>query len=329
MVNKRVMIFGLIVLLGLATIKIGSRINQKDMTKLDDEIEIIQSDVNDIELVEDENIRKTVLYFKNSEGYLVPVMRRIPWEEGIAKKTILNMVDSPQLRETLEYTGLIPLIPTGTEVNGMSIDEETGICKVDFSSDLENVETNKDEENLIQGIVYTLTEFPAIKEVQVLVDGKIIPVLKHGTPVGKPIGRENINLMGNIDEGSSKVVVYFKGNSEEDFEYFIPVTIPTLAPMANVYTALDKLFEGPPMGANLVSDLPIGIEFQGVEIKDGTAFVDINFKEQSLLTRDTALNDVIKNIGLTLSEFKEIESVELMVDGQILNTSIPVFANEY
>ncbi len=47
---------------------------------------------------------------------------------------------------------------------------------------------------------------------------------------------------------------------------------------------------------------------------------------------------MLKTIGLTLSEFEEIEKVELLIDGKsltelgmdfYLNMTIPAFANEY
>ena len=93
----------------------------------------------------------------------------------------------------------------------MAIDEETGICKVDFSKEVLNYETEKDEENLIKGVVYTLTEFPTINEVQFLVEGEVLPTFTHGTDTSNPLKRENINLAGNLNERRSKVVVYYKG----------------------------------------------------------------------------------------------------------------------
>ncbi|MDR7869240.1 MAG: GerMN domain-containing protein [Tissierellaceae bacterium] len=327
MINKRILIIGLIVILGITLVKLGTDFLKEDVATIDD-IEIISSDHYDLEVVEDEGMRKTVFYFKNSDGYLVPVMKRIPWEDGIARVTIKNMIDSSELRESLLNTGLEPLIPMGTEILGLSINPDTGLCKIDFSKEVRNVETEKDEENLLKGVVYTLTEFPTINEVQIMVEGQILPVLKDTVAINEPLSRENINLIGSEDEGSSKVVVYYKAG-EEDNEYFIPITIPTLAPMANVYTALDLLFDGPPTETGLTTDIPSGIDLQGVEIKEGTAYVDIKSNDTAELTDDRVLDDIMKNIGLTLSEFEEIESVELLLDGTAVNTSIPVFANEY
>jgi len=305
-----------------------------------DDIEIIRSDEDyQFELTDDDSMRKTVLYFKDKQGLLVPVMIKLPWEEGIAKLALRNMVDSPELRETLKSTGLAPIIPAGTEILGMSINPDTGLCKVDFSREVLNCESKEDEENLINGVVYTLTEFPSINEVQFLVEGKAVPTFTHGTDTSSTFKRDNINLVGKLNEGGSKVVAYFKGqNVDENFEYYVPVTIPTLAPVPNIYTALEVLFDGPPTGLGLTSDIPEGVTFHGVDVSGSTAYVDISFDYDYPDDIDVVLKNMARNIGLTLSEFKEIESVELLIDGKTLeeagidvyiNETIPAFANEY
>ncbi len=329
MVNRRIAIFAIIVVLVITAVTLGRNLVSDDISEVPDQIEIVSSDDSILDIVEEEGMRKTVLYFQDENGYIVPVMRRIPWEEGIAKVTLRNMIDTPELRESLSSTGLLPLIPAGTEIYGMSIDPDTGLCKVDFSEEFLNKDSKKDEENLLKGVVYTLTEFPTINEVKILVEGKEINSLRNGTSVASVLTRENINLLGNPGDGRSNVVVYYKGSSDTDFEYFVPVTIPTMAPVSNVFTALDLLFEGPPEDSGLTSDIPFDAEFQGVEIKDGTAYVDINLGAESMLTIDATVDDLIKNIGLTLSEFDEIEAVEVLVGEEIINTSVPVFANEY
>lgn len=329
MINKRILVFGLIAILAISIVKLGTDLVKENiMGKEADELEIVRSDGDDIVLLDDGDMRKTVMYFQNGDGYLVPVMKQIPWDEGIAKATLSNMVDSGEIRESLIDTGLSAIIPTGTIINGISINEETGVCKVDFNGNILNTESKEDEENLIKGIVYTLTEFPRIKEVQIMVEGKILPKLKHGSPVSEPIGRENINTLGDLSKGKSNVVVYFIDDSEEEFNYYIPVTIPTMAPVTNVGSALDALFQGPPELSGLRTDIPKDISLGGVEIKDGTAFVDISTKVGDGID-DEKISLIMKNIGLTLGEFKEIENVEIFVDGKVVNTAVPVFANEY
>ena len=296
----------------------------------DDDIEIIRSDEEEIQVTEDDGLRNTVLYFQNGERLLIPVMRRIPWAEGIGKLALKNMIDNPTLRENLAPTGLLPIIPPETVVKGMTIDNETGICKVDFSSEFLNYETEKEEENLIKGVVYTLTEFPAIREVKILVEGEPLEVLKFGTEVNDSIRREDINLVEDEGEYRSKVVVYFKGNDYEEFEYFVPLTIPTLAPMPNVYTALEELFKGAPLDMNLYSSIPTDVKLLGVEVREGTAYVDLSFNTPDETSEKYILDEIYKGVGLTLGQFEEIEKVELLLEGKTLQeSSIPAFANEY
>ncbi len=337
--NKKIVLILLIFVIALAGVGCKGKGGFKKLFSKEEELDIIKSDEYDFEVTDDEGMRKTVLYFKDKQGLVVPVMRKIPWEEGIAKLAIKNMIDSPEMRESVAPTGLIPIIPAGTEIRGMSVDEDTGICKVDFSEDIMNYETEKDEESIIEGVVYTLTEFQAIDEVQFLVEGKVVPTMKYGADISNPLKRENINLTGNLDNTRSKVVVYYKGNNlEENYEYFVPITIPTLAPVPNIYTALETLFDGPPTELGLSTDIPEGTNFHGVDVKDGIAYVDISFDYGNPPDDNTVFNDMLKNIGLTLSEFDEIEKVELLIDGKSLeeagmdfyiNMTIPAFANEY
>jgi len=345
MVNKnKIIIPVLAIILVLAvgfSLKLLDFGKDKDSSILTgDDIEIIRSDDEyEFDVSDDDSMRETVLYFKDKQGLLVPVMRRIPWEEGIAKLALRNMIDTPELRESLSRIGLYPIIPAGTKILGMAIDPDTGLCKVDFSREVLNVESKEDEENLIDGVVYTLTEFPTIKEVQFLVEGKTVPTFTHGTATSGTFKRGNINLTGNIIESGSKVVVYYKGeNYEENFEYYVPVTIPTLAPVPNMYTALELLFDGPPSELELTSDIPEGVTFHGVDVSNGTAYVDISFDTDYPSDIDVVLNGMVRNIGLTLSQFEDIQEVELLIDGKTLedagldvyiNDTIPTFANEY
>ena len=338
--NRKILLWILIIVIGISIVGCGKKGGFKKLLskEKEEDLEIVRSDEYDFEITEDDGMRKTVFYFKDKQGLLVPLMRKIPWEEGIARTTLNNMIDTPELRESLKGTGLSPIIPAGTEVKGISINEETGVCKVDFSQEILNYETENEEESLLRGIVYTLTEFPAINEVEFLVEGNTIPNFKFGTIASSPFKRENINLVGELDDSRSNVIVYYKGTHfEEDYEYFVPVTIPTLAPVANIYTALEVLFDGPSLDLGLSSDIPDEVSFHGVDIKDGTAYIDISFDYGDIPEDSQVFNNMLKNIGLTLSEFDEIEKVELLVDGKGLedlgmdihtDMVIPAFANE-
>ncbi|KNF07232.1 spore germination protein GerM [Gottschalkia purinilytica] len=303
------------------------------------DIEIIRNDEEEINASIETNLRDTTLYYQNENGYLVPIKRQIPWEEGIAKAALKNMTDTVAVREDINPIGLKPIIPTGTEIRGMTVDNETGICKIDFSKEIENYEGKKQEENMIKGIVYTLTEFPNIKEVQIIIDGKAVTTMKHGTNIEKPLKREDINLIEVSGNTDSKMVVYYKGTGSGEYEYYVPVTIPVSSHKNNILTALGYLFKGAPELSGLYTDIPDGVKLQQAQVSDGTIYVDVKLDNENSIKDQVAFDKMSKNISLTLSQFENVKNIEVLVDGKTLQeaglplegqgTAIPVFANEY
>ncbi len=78
-------------------------------------------------------------------------MRAIPWEEGISKAALRQMKNSPEMQQDLAGMGLQALIPDGTIINGMSIDEN-GLATVDLSNEaLVHIDALS-ESNMIRGI---------------------------------------------------------------------------------------------------------------------------------------------------------------------------------
>ncbi|AFS77405.1 spore germination protein GerM [Gottschalkia acidurici 9a] len=300
----------------------------------DPDVEFIRSDEEDIKVSMESNLRETIIYYENDKGYLVPVKREIPWEEGIGKSVLKNMIDSSAIREDIEKIGFKPIIPSGTKVLGMTVSETTGLCKVDFSSDILNYETKKQEANLVKAIVYTLTEFPNIKEVQIMIDGKEGSTLKHGTDISKPLKRENINLIEtsevNNDGGYSKILVYYKGTNDKKYDHYVPITIPVSAPIVNPEMAVEKLFKKPSKElSGLYTDIPNGVEFKEAKVTDDTIYLSLDLKDKEALKEQDVVDKMTKNIGLTLNQFKDIKNIELLVEGKKLQDTVPAFANEY
>lgn len=331
--NKRtITAFLLIICLGFAVFTLKNKI-------LDNDEPFTSEEDSYFEVVEDEGLRSTVLYYKNDNGLIVPVMRKIPWPEdkAIAKAALSNMIDDVNVREDIAQIGLLPVIPAGTRINGIAIKED-GLCRVDFSSEILNQETAMDEEAMIKGIVYALTEFPTISKVQIMVDGKVLSSMNFGTDISKPIAREDINLIEEASVGQSKVVVYYKGTTNGIDEYYVPVTIPIDAPNANVLSALEKLFEGADPSLGLYSDIPLTAELLGVEIDDGVAYINLNEEVKASLNDQSTYEAMAKNIALTLEQFEDINDIVILLNGETLEEAgldyetedvMPTFANEY
>ncbi|MCI8336481.1 MAG: GerMN domain-containing protein [Peptococcaceae bacterium] len=129
---------------------------------------------------------EVTLYFVNEKGdALVAEKRTIPKEEGIARAAVNALLQGPQNK------GLQAAVPTGTLLKDINIKED-GSCIVDFNNTLlTKMEAENGEMLTVAAIVQTLAQFSSVKEVQILVDGKIIETLGGKVDISKPIQTEN------------------------------------------------------------------------------------------------------------------------------------------
>jgi germination protein M len=292
---------------------------------------------------DDQNLRNTVLYYKDDKGFLVPVMRKIPWPEGkgIAKAAIRALVDNPANRKDMENIGLIPVIPANTEILGMSIND--GLCKIDFTKDFLNYGNKEEEEAIVKSVIYTLTEFPTIEEVQIMIEGKYPDKLTYGLNLTTPLTRKDINYNGK-GKGNGKVIVYYQGTVNGIENYFVPVTKDIEIAeneSVTVLRTIEALIEGPDEDSGLFTVIPSTLEVKNVDIVDGVAYV--NFSEEIKEIEDESIaQDIVKSIALTLSEYYEndvaLDKVSIMADGKEIDfgnvtkkepAAVPTFANEY
>lgn len=309
----------------------------ENMTQVQEETQSL----SEINASQPENSRATVLYYKDDENFLVPVMRYIPKGDlGIAKAAISAIIYSPEKAQDLMAAGLTPTLPMGTQIKGAVI-KENGLAIIDFSEEFLNFSSAKAEELGIKAVVYTLTEFPNIKSVEIRVNGKTIEEMPKGTKVGSGLKRTEINLqtVENTGEKLSKVVVYYHKKGSGEYSYFVPVTKLVSGFENRAEAAMSALLEGPAEDSSLINPFPEGTKLLGIEVKDGIAYV--NFSEQILAKQGdkAAENAMIKAVTLTLKEFPEVSKAKIFVNGKIIQGAdgigadtyldVPVFVNFY
>lgn len=278
-----------------------------------------------------ENTRPTVMYYKDGENLLVPVMRYIPKGDlGIAKSAISALVYSAESFENLKEAGLMPTLPRDTKVNGAVV-KESGLAVVDLSKEFATFSSKEAEEIGIKSLLYTLTEFPNIKSVQLKIDGKSVDKLTHGTKINANLKRTEINLQteANIGDKASKVMVYYQKKGSGNYTYFVPVTKLVSGYTNSAEAALNCLLEGPFAGSSLVSPFPEGTKLLGVRVKDGMAYVDFSNEILNTGGNKSTERAMIKAVTLTLREFSEITKVKIFVDGKTIENTDGIGANEY
>jgi len=312
----------------LVTILISTSCNKKD----DGEAHSVETPPISNET--DELIRETIIYYEDDAGYLVPVMRKIPWVEGIAKYTLRMMMDTPEQQEDLMMMGLRPLLPGDTEILGMSIKD--GVAKLDLNEAVLNCKDAAEESNMIQGIVLTLTEFSTIDKVQFLFNGKILDTMPHGTIVKEPIGPTDVNLemAEHSSPQGSTVKVFFQSTSSTLYDYLIPVTRVTDSENVTLETTINELLKGPMDTDNMTIDIPPDTKLLGIQMNDGITYINFSKEFNDLANSEESEEMVLKAIKLSAMQHPEVEKVEILVEGKPYSGStsleeISVFANEW
>ncbi len=286
----------------------------------------------DADISEEDGLRATILYYKDDKGFVIPVMRKIPWKDGIGKSAINLLIDEPGLRDDLALVGLSPVLPAGTEVIGISIDD--GLARVDFNENILSYNTEADERAIVQSLVYTLTEFEAVDKVQLLVDGKEMKKLPHGTKIRKPLERENINLSSDIQDEEIPVVAYYKSTTNGEDSFFVPVTKGVSALKADIKNVLISLVEGAPEDTGLYSELPEGAVLNDVYVKDGVAYIDFSEEIKNMPDNKIHQQSMVYELGFTLKEIEpSISQVRILSGGKEIelnpdvSLNLPIYSN--
>jgi len=132
-----------------------------------------------------QEMTKVVLYFKDKDGRcLVPERQEIPKVTGIGRAALEALCQGPVSKD------LKPSLPAGTEVRGVNVKSD-GTCVVDLNQAATKIpgQDPKAEALAVSAIVNTLTEFPTVKKVQVLIEGQIKETLAGHIPIDAPLPR--------------------------------------------------------------------------------------------------------------------------------------------
>ena len=292
----------------------------------------------------------TVGYYQDNYGYLVPVMCEVPYEDGIAKATLNRMVKSAANDMQAARLGLRTVIPEGVE---MELDIAEGRARIDmkYEGELEFADLSKVVwkeiqtavlcgcalallcfGNMITAIVQTLTEFDSVESVEFLFNGQQKEFLPNGTDVSGKFTRGDINpetesLPTSASAKVNPLTLYFPGESSS---VVVPVTRLVYSD-ADINTAVLEMTRGP-MSDALTEAIPDGCGLIGVEVENGVA--KINFTKEFM----QIVNDIdggrlaLKALTVTCTQFDNVESVEIYVEGEKWDTgegtlATPTFAN--
>lgn len=124
------------------------------------------------------------LYYPDEEGEKV-----VPVKAEVAAKDKYKAVVEALIKGT-DTPHLTGIFPKGTKVNRVTV--QNGMATVDFSPELVErfVGGSTGEEMLVGSLVNTLTEFPEITSVQIIVNGKAIETISGHLDISAPFARQ-------------------------------------------------------------------------------------------------------------------------------------------
>lgn len=261
---------------------------------------------------------KQTIYFFDENNDVVPLTLEIPKVEGIGQQVLNYMTIGGPVEEILPE-GFTPVLPEGTEFT-MNIKTEEKLAIVDFSKDFLNYEaiSPEQEKKILDAIIWSLTEFPTIEQVELRVNGyplEEMPV--WNTPVIEPLSRLdgiNLELANNINIGQTTPITLYFYRSVGDFNYLVPVTrlIPKTDDIAK--STLEQLIIGPKSGSNLTSSLLPTTKILSVKVSDELVVAD--FDDDILGYNQELSSEVIDMIIWSITANTHIPTIQIKVRGE-------------
>ncbi|OQB23281.1 MAG: Spore germination protein GerM [Firmicutes bacterium ADurb.Bin182] len=287
-------------------------------------------DVWDEEVSASAGYRRTVLYYVTDDGFMVPIMKLLPWEEGIGRAAVSQLIGTEVNKSAASRMGLNTVLPEGVELHLRINDEGTATLDI---ANLPELESASEEHSMVTAIACTLLEFLTISSVRFTFDGERLNKLPHGTKVSGEITDASLNVEpGTVNvsaESTYRMTLYFPNSSAS---LNIPVTRYTTE-MPTVESAVKELILGP-IHEGLLECFPDETMLLGVDIVDTTATVNVSREFLAVEDSPGTAEAAYEALFLTINELQEITDLRLQVEGDDYEfgsrpVSAPMYPNEF
>jgi len=268
------------------------------------------------------------VYFCTEEGFMVPVTYSV--NKSSSKDAVKFAVEKLLAGPDSKY--LLRTIPVDTKLRNWHIDSHTVV--VDFSKDFLKMNKHDQVVLAVNSLCLTLGNLPEVKDVQILVEGKMVDEI-CGVATDQPLEKKLINYRGENNPEVTYKVYY----SDPYALHMIPITLAASSNEDLPRKAVEDLIHGPYV-EGLGPTVMRGTKLLGLEVKDGTATVNLSREAIEYGGGSTAESMFVKSLLLTLGQFPEIKRVQILIDGKKIDllpegTEIgkplepPKFANLY
>lgn len=263
-----------------------------------------------------------VIYLLDSNDYLSRTKISANNKDIISKSAdLIEALTIDGKKKNVISNGFKPLLPKGTKVINMSLDD--GILVIDFSQEFYNVKKEY-EEKIIESLIYTLTSIDGIDKIEIYVEGSKLtklPNSKKTLPeyLDKDYGINKSYELTSLNDIFSYTVYYVNKYNNES--YYTPVTkYINNDNQDKVKIIIDELATSITYQTNLMSYLDSNVKLLDYEIIDNKIKLNFNNLILSDITSNVILEEVMYTIGLSLCDELDIEEVIFLVDNQEIST---------
>ena len=121
--------------------------------------------------------------------FLVSVYREVPQTQQVATAAVQALIAGPTADEKASVPALSSAVPADTMLLGITITD--GLAHVDLSSEFESGGGTFSMAARLAQVVFTLTQFPTVQEVEFRLDGEPVTIFSgEGIIMEGPVGRE-------------------------------------------------------------------------------------------------------------------------------------------
>lgn len=281
--------------------------NKKDIDLKNDKIEYTYNNV------------ESTIYLVDSNNYVARTSIATCKCDGVdLAKDLVNGLIIGGSKNNIIPNGFRSILPP--DVSILNIELNNKILVIDFSKELLEV-NEKDEEKMLEAIIYTLTSIDGIDKVIIKVEGEVLDKLPNSknnipTVLDRSYGINKIYDLSRLNDIMSYTTYYI--STYNDNKYYVPVTKYVNSKDSDIVKVIIKeLGSSPIYQTNLMSYLNANTTLNDYELVDNS--LSLNFNELLLneVDKKHILEEVIYTISLSMDNiYNDLESVSFLVNNE-------------
>lgn len=245
----------------------------------------------------------TVYFLTENDDYLVPLTIPVNPTDKAAKAALQRLIIGPN-DEFLK-----PVINTSTKIKDLYLKDD--IVHVDFTNHFLSFPSENASEMAVISVLKSIEPFIDGRKVQLLVEGNIKDLQLGDLNLGEPLRLP----IQEVNQGEKLITLYYV---DPNGMYLVPVT-KVVANPDPVTAAVLELAKGPGEKSGLIPALWPGTRVLGVQVLDNLANVNLSIQALGYGGGSAAESLFVKSILLTVTEFAQIEQVQLFFEGERLD----------